>query len=133
MKKKGNKLINRKKAQTGGVGRRKINLKQKLIRKMSRPQQRATIIKILTMKPKKPNSALRKVAKVKLNNNNKIIYAYIPGEGHSLILHNQVLIRNGCINDLPGVNHTIIRGVYDASPVLNRKKSRSKYGVKKIK
>ena|ERR1700722_15416485 len=92
------------------------------------PQKKGTILKILNMKPKKPNSANRKVAKIKINNN--IIYAYIPGIGNNLTIHSQVLIEGGKIQDLPGVNYKIIRGTLDCSGV-NRKSSRSKYGCKK--
>jgi len=81
------------------------------------------------MKPKKPNSALRKVAKVKINNN--IVYAYIPGINHNLSIHSNVLIKGGRTQDLPGLNYKIIRGTLDASPVI-RTTSRSKYGCKKL-
>lgn len=106
----------------------KINLKNIL---NGSPQKKGVIIKILTMKPKKPNSAIRKVAKVNIKG--IIITAYIPGEQHQqaqLAVHSQVLIRGGRTQDLPGVNYKIIRGALDTSPVL-RKTSRSKYGCKK--
>nr|QEM01594.1 30S ribosomal protein S12 [Nephromyces sp. ex Molgula occidentalis] len=83
------------------------------------------------MAPKKPNSALRKVAKIQLSNK-KIITAYIPGEGYSFQEHNLVLIKGGRVQDLPGVHYKIIRGAYEAYGVKNRKTSRSKYGTKKI-
>ena len=95
-----------------------------------RPQRKGIIVKLLTLKPKKPNSAIRKIAKVKIDN--KIIRAYIPGVGHSLAVYNQVLIRNGRTPDLPGLNFKIIRGTLDCLPVI-RKTSRSLYGCKKIK
>ncbi len=81
--------------------------------------------------PKKPNSALRKVAKVKLNNGSEVI-AYIPGEGHNLQEHSMVVVRGGRVKDLPGVRYHLIRGILDLKPVEGRKKSRSKYGVKNI-
>ncbi|WGH28130.1 MAG: 30S ribosomal protein S12 [Candidatus Shikimatogenerans bostrichidophilus] len=96
------------------------------------PQKRGVCIKVYTMTPKKPNSALRKVAKVKLNNG-EIINAYIKGEGHNLQEHSIVLIEGGRVKDLPGVRYHIIRGVLDTEGVKDRKKSRSKYGTKKNK
>jgi len=93
------------------------------------PQKKGIIVKILILKPKKPNSANRKIAKVKINNN-LFIRAYIPGEGHSLHIHNNVLIRGGKTKDLPGINYKIIRGALDCVGVL-RSKKRSKYGCKK--
>jgi small subunit ribosomal protein S12 len=92
------------------------------------PQRKGIIVKILTMKPKKPNSAIRKIAKVKLMG--KIITAYIPGIGHTLTIHSEVLIRGGRTQDLPGLNYKIIRGTLDCLAV-KRKSSRSKYGCKK--
>ncbi len=82
------------------------------------------------MTPKKPNSALRKVARVRLSNNIEVT-AYIPGEGHNLQEHSIVLVRGGRVRDLPGVRYHIIRGVLDAQPVQGRKQARSKYGAKK--
>ncbi|MGX7582460.1 30S ribosomal protein S12 [Candidatus Vidania fulgoroideorum] len=93
------------------------------------PQKKGVCLKVYTTTPKKPNSALRKVAKIKLSNGNEII-SYIPGEGHNLQEHSIVLVRGGRVKDLPGVKYHIIRGIYDAEGV-NRKKSRSKYGTKK--
>ena len=87
---------------------------------------------VLVQKPKKPNSALRKIAKVILSNKN-LVTAYIPGEGHNLNKHSKVLVRKGRCNDLPGVGYKLIRGKYDLSGVSQRKRSRSKYGVKKLK
>lgn len=95
------------------------------------PQKKGVCIKVYTTKPKKPNSAIRKIAKVKLSNNRKII-AYIPGMGHNLQEHSVVLIRAGRVPDLPGVKFKILRGKYDASPVDYRGKRRSHYGVKKV-
>jgi small subunit ribosomal protein S12 len=96
------------------------------------PQKRGVCVRVFTQKPKKPNSALRKVAGVRLTNGNVVI-AYIPGEGHTLQEHSSVLIRGGRVKDLPGVRYHIVRGVYDLKGVKNRKRGRSKYGVKKPK
>ncbi len=94
------------------------------------PQKRGVCIKVYTTTPKKPNSALRKVCRVKLTNNLEVT-AYIPGEGHNLQEHSVVLIRGGRVKDLPGVRYHVIRGTLDCSGVKDRKRSRSKYGVKK--
>jgi small subunit ribosomal protein S12 len=96
------------------------------------PQKRGVCTRVYTTTPKKPNSALRKVARVRLTNGNEVT-AYIPGEGHNLQEHSIVLIRGGRIKDLPGVRYHIIRGALDTSGVDERKKSRSKYGTKKPK
>ncbi len=96
------------------------------------PQRRGVCVRVYTRKPKKPNSAIRKVAKVKLTNDIQII-AYIPGEGHNLQEHSVVLVRGGRVKDLPGVKYKIIRGVFDLHGIENRKQGRSKYGTKKIK
>lgn len=104
------------------------------------PQRRGVCIQVMTRTPKKPNSALRKVAKVRLTNGKEVI-AYIPGEGHSLQEHSIVLIRGGRVKDLPGVRYHIVRGILDAAGAvgpsntnkLNRNVSRSKYGVKRPK
>ena len=96
------------------------------------PQKRGVCTRVYTTTPKKPNSALRKVARVRLTNNIEVT-AYIPGEGHNLQEHSIVLIRGGRIKDLPGVRYHIIRGTLDTSGVEERKKSRSKYGAKKPK
>lgn len=96
------------------------------------PQKKGVIIKVLTRTPKKPNSAIRKVSKVRLSNRLKVI-AYIPGEGHNLQEYSTVLIRGGRVKDLPGVKYHLVRGVYDFVPLKNRKTSRSKFGVKKFK
>lgn len=97
-----------------------------------RPQLKGNCVKIYTMKPKKPNSAIRKVVKVKLSTGKHII-AYIPGSGHNLIEHSTVLVRGGRVKDLPGVHYHLIRGKYDFSSdeVFFRQASRSKYGIKK--
>ncbi len=96
------------------------------------PQRRGVCVVVKTMTPKKPNSALRKVARVRLSNRQEVT-AYIPGEGHNLAEHSIVLVRGGRVKDLPGVKYHIIRGVYDTAGVTNRKKARSKYGTKKAK
>ncbi len=96
------------------------------------PFKRGICLKVFTVTPKKPNSALRKVARVRLSNG-KEITAYIPGEGHNLQEHSIVLVRGGRVKDLPGVRYHIVRGVLDTGGVEGRKKSRSKYGAKKEK
>lgn len=94
------------------------------------PQKQGVCTRVYTKTPKKPNSALRKVAKVRLCNTRKVL-AYIPGEGHNLQEHSVVLIRGGRVKDLPGVKYRIIRGVLDLQGVKSRKSARSKYGTKK--
>jgi small subunit ribosomal protein S12 len=96
------------------------------------PQKKGTCLKVFTIGPRKPNSAVRKVARVLLSNGITIT-AYIPGEKHTLQEHASVLVRGGRVKDLPGVQHKIIRGAYDCTGVVGRKTSRSKYGVKIIK
>lgn len=96
------------------------------------PQKRGVCTRVYTTTPKKPNSALRKVAKVRLTNGLEVI-AYIPGEGHNLQEHSIVLIRGGRVKDLPGVRYTIVRGALDTAGVGNRKQARSKYGAKRPK
>ncbi|WP_259285974.1 30S ribosomal protein S12 [Candidatus Nasuia deltocephalinicola] len=109
--------------------RKKKFLKKKNILN-KKPQLKGVCVKVYTTTPKKPNSALRKVAKVKLKNN-FIVTCYIGGEGHNLQEHSNVLIRGGRVKDLPGVKYHIIRGCLDCDGVSSRKTSRSKYGVKK--
>lgn len=96
------------------------------------PQKRGVCVRVYTSTPKKPNSALRKVARVRLTNGIEVT-SYIPGEGHNLQEHSIVLIRGGRVKDLPGVRYHIIRGTLDTAGVADRKKGRSKYGVKKPK
>jgi len=96
------------------------------------PFKRGVCVKVFTQTPKKPNSALRKVARVKLSNGMEVS-AYIPGEGHNLQEHSIVLIRGGRVKDLPGVRYHIVRGVLDTAGVENRKQVRSKYGAKRAK
>lgn len=96
------------------------------------PQKKGVCIKLFLRTPKKPNSALRKLARLRLTNGKKIS-AYIPGEGHNLQEYSTVLIRGGRVKDLPGIKYTLVRGKLDFSGLKNRKTSRSKYGAKKIK
>ena len=96
------------------------------------PQKRGVCIRVYTTTPKKPNSALRKVARVRLTNGMEVT-SYIPGEGHNLQEHSQVLIRGGRVKDLPGVRYHIVRGTLDTAGVANRRRSRSKYGAKRPK
>ena len=100
--------------------------------KKGSPFKRGVCIKVYTMTPKKPNSALRKVARVRLSNGDEV-NAYIPGIGHNLQEHSIVMIRGGRVKDLPGVRYHIVRGIYDTRGVEGRKNSRSLYGVKKPK
>ncbi|HBF67251.1 MAG TPA: 30S ribosomal protein S12 [Candidatus Magasanikbacteria bacterium] len=100
--------------------------------KRGAPFKRGVCIKVTTKTPKKPNSALRKVARVRLSNGSEV-WAYIPGEGHNLQEHSIVLIRGGRVKDLPGVRYHIVRGVYDTQGVEGRKRTRSGYGVKRPK
>ena len=94
------------------------------------PQRRGVCLQVRTMTPKKPNSALRKISRVRLSNKMEVT-AYIPGEGHNLQEHSIVLVRGGRVKDLPGVRYHIVRGTLDTAGVAKRKKSRSKYGAKK--
>ena len=96
------------------------------------PQKRGVCTRVYTTTPKKPNSALRKVAKVRLTNQREVI-SYIPGEGHNLQEHSVVLIRGGRVRDLPGVRYHVLRGVLDTQGVKDRRQSRSKYGAKRPK
>ena len=106
------------------------SLKGHLMRGAGSPQKRGVCTQVRTMTPKKPNSALRKIARVRLTNGIEVT-AYIPGEGHTLQEHSVVLIRGGRIKDLPGVRYHIIRGALDAQGVAGRKRGRSKYGTRK--
>ncbi len=113
-------------------GREKIKKKSKSPALQNCPQRRGVCVRVYTTTPKKPNSALRKVARVRLTNGIEVT-AYIPGEGHSLQEHSVVLVRGGRVKDLPGVRYHIVRGSLDFSGVEGRRKSRSKYGTKKPK
>ncbi len=113
-------------------GRKQLKFKSKSPALSSCPQKRGVCTRVYTTTPKKPNSALRKVARVRLTNGMEVT-AYIPGEGHNLQEHSIVLIRGGRVKDLPGVRYHIIRGAIDSSGVTDRKQGRSKYGAKKSK
>ncbi|MFZ5802325.1 MAG: 30S ribosomal protein S12 [Candidatus Omnitrophota bacterium] len=110
-------------------GRRRFKNKTKSPALQSSPFRRGVCLVVRTQTPKKPNSALRKIARVRLSNGHEVT-AYIPGEGHNLQEHSIVLVRGGRVKDLPGVRYHIVRGKLDASGVGDRKKSRSKYGAK---
>jgi small subunit ribosomal protein S12 len=111
-------------------GRKKIRKKDKAPALAQCPQKRGVCVRVYTTTPKKPNSALRKVARVRLTNGIEVT-SYIPGVGHNLQEHSVVLIRGGRVKDLPGVRYHMIRGVLDTAGVQDRKQSRSKYGAKK--
>ena len=114
------------------IGRAKITKKSKSAALDSCPQRRGVCTRVYTTTPKKPNSALRKVARVRLTSGMEVT-AYIPGEGHNLQEHSIVLVRGGRVKDLPGVRYKIVRGSLDTQGVKDRKQSRSRYGAKKEK
>lgn len=111
-------------------GRRVLVDKSKSPALDSCPQRRGVCVRVYTTTPKKPNSAMRKVARVRLTNS-KEVNSYIPGEGHNLQEHSIVLVRGGRVKDLPGVRYHLVRGSFDLQGVANRKRGRSKYGAKK--
>ncbi len=113
-------------------GREKLKVKTKAPALQGSPQKRGVCVRVYTTTPKKPNSALRKVARVRLTNGIEVT-SYIPGVGHNLQEHSVVLIRGGRVKDIPGVRYHIIRGTLDTLGVANRKQSRSKYGAKRPK
>ncbi|MCD6254512.1 MAG: 30S ribosomal protein S12 [Thermotogae bacterium] len=113
-------------------GREKVRRKSKSPALQNNPQKRGVCVRVSTMTPKKPNSALRKIARVRLSNGIEVT-AYIPGIGHNLQEHSVVLVRGGRVKDLPGVRYKIIRGTLDAAGVEGRKQARSKYGAKRPK
>ena len=113
-------------------GRQKLPTKSKVPALGGSPQKRGVCTRVYTTTPKKPNSALRKVARVRLTNGFEVT-SYIPGEGHNLQEHSVVMIRGGRVKDLPGVRYHILRGVLDTQGVKNRKQRRSKYGAKRPK
>jgi small subunit ribosomal protein S12 len=113
-------------------GRKKIKAKNKVPALQACPQKRGVCVRVYTTTPKKPNSALRKVARVRLTNGIEVT-SYIPGEGHNLQEHSVVMIRGGRVKDLPGVRYHIIRGTLDAVGVTDRRQRRSKYGSKRPK
>ena len=113
-------------------GRREVQKKTKCPALQKSPQKRGVCTRVYTTTPKKPNSALRKVARVRLTNGYEVT-SYIPGEGHNLQEHSIVLIRGGRVKDLPGVRYHVVRGTLDASGVVERRQGRSKYGAKRPK
>lgn len=113
-------------------GRKQVVKKKKTRALQACPQKRGVCVRVYTTTPKKPNSALRKVARVRLTNGYEVT-SYIPGEGHNLQEHSVVLIRGGRVKDLPGVRYHIVRGVMDSEGVQERRQGRSKYGTKRPK
>ena len=111
-------------------GREAVLSKTKSPALQSSPQKRGVCVRVFTQTPKKPNSALRKVARVRLTNGMEVT-TYIPGEGHNLQEHSVVLIRGGRVRDLPGIRYKVVRAAFDASGVSDRRQGRSKYGAKK--
>ncbi|MDD4876402.1 MAG: 30S ribosomal protein S12 [Dehalococcoidales bacterium] len=127
----GRKKVN-KKGNTPALGFTYNALKNRLVKGKGSPQKRGVCVQVKTTTPKKPNSALRKIARVRLTNQMEVT-AYIPGEGHELQEHSVVLIRGGRVKDLPGVRYHIVRGALDTTGVEGRKQGRSKYGAKKAR
>ena len=113
-------------------GRRRIRAKSKAPALQGNPFRRGVCVQVMTRTPKKPNSAIRKVAKVRLTNGYEVI-SYIPDEGHNLQEHSIVLVRGGRVKDLPGVRYHVVRGTLDATGVAGRNQGRSKYGTKRAK
>lgn len=111
--------------------RKYFNAKERVIKQLSSPFKRGVVTLVKTMTPKKPNSALRKVARVRLSNKQEVT-AYIPGIGHELTEHAIVLVRGGRVKDLPGVKYHIVRGKFDTTGVVSRRQGRSRYGTKQI-
>ena len=120
-----------KKASTPAL-KESLNTKKRKVVKVPSPLKRAVVLQVRTLTPKKPNSALRKAARVRLSNGREVT-AYIPGEGHNLQEHSVVLIKGGKVQDLPGIKYEIVRGTLDLSGVEGRKSSRSIYGTRKPK
>ncbi len=114
------------------LGRKQQRVKSKSVALKECPQKRGVCTRVYTTTPKKPNSALRKIARVRLTNRMEVT-TYIPGEGHNLQEHSIVLIRGGRVKDVPGIRYHLVRGTLDCQGVENRKQSRSKYGAKKPK
>lgn len=110
--------------------KRWFNAKDRRYKELASPFKRGVVTAVRTMTPKKPNSALRKVARVRLSNKQEVT-AYIPGEGHNIAEHSIVMVRSGRVQDLPGVRYQVVRGKYDAGGVVGRSTSRSRYGTKK--
>lgn len=113
-------------------GRKRAKKKSKAPALQNCPQRRGVCVRVYTTTPKKPNSALRKVARIRLTNGIEVT-GYIPGEGHTLQEHSVILVRGGRVKDLPGVRYHIVRGTLDSTGVANRRQGRSKYGAKKPK
>lgn len=122
----------KKKTKAPALSRGFNTLKRKVLHTNGSPQKRGVCVQVKTMTPKKPNSALRKIARVRLSNGMEVT-AYIPGEGHNLQEHSVVLIEGGRVKDLPGVRYHIVRGTLDTGGVANRKQARSRYGAKQVK
>ena len=120
-----------KKTKTPGLKESYNSIKRRVV-KFPSPFKRAVVLQVKTQTPKKPNSALRKVARVRFSNK-KEVTAYIPGEGHNLQEHSVVMVKGGRVKDLPGIKFTIVRGVFDLAGVQKRQSSRSIYGTKKVK
>ena len=120
-----------KKSKSPALGRSQNTLRKRTI-ETPNPQKRGVCTSVKTKTPKKPNSAMRKIARVRLSNGMEVT-TYIPGEGHNLQEHSVVLIRGGRVRDLPGVRYHIVRGTLDTAGVANRKQARSKYGAKRAK
>lgn len=110
--------------------RRWFNAKDRRFDEYSSPFKRGVVLQVRTMTPRKPNSALRKVCRVRLSNKQEVT-AYIPGEGHELAEHSIVMVRGGTVKDLPGVKYKVVRAKYDATGVVGRKRGRSRYGTKR--
>ncbi|MDR1689859.1 MAG: 30S ribosomal protein S12 [Clostridiales bacterium] len=127
---KGRKTLS-KKSKAPALSRSQNTLKKKVV-SAANPQKRGVCTSVKTQTPKKPNSALRKIARVRLSNGMEVT-SYIPGEGHNLQEHSVVLIRGGRVRDIPGVRYHIVRGTLDTAGVANRKQARSKYGAKRGK
>ncbi len=119
----------KKKAKTTSL-KRWFNAKDRVFKENSSPFKRGVILSVRTMTPRKPNSALRKVARVRLSNKQEVT-AHIPGEGHELAEHSIVLVRGGRVKDLPGVRYKVVRGKFDTTGVVGRETGRSRYGAKK--
>lgn len=119
----------KKKAKTTSL-KRWFNAKDRVFKENSSPFKRGVILSVRTMTPRKPNSALRKVARVRLSNKQEVT-AHIPGEGHELAEHSIVLVRGGRVKDLPGVRYKVVRGKFDTTGVVGRQRGRSRYGAKK--
>jgi len=119
----------KKKAKTTSL-KKWFNAKDRIFKEHSSPFKRAVVLSVRTMTPRKPNSALRKVARVRLSNKQEVT-AYIPGEGHELAEHSIVLVRGGRVKDLPGVRYKVVRGKLDTTGVTGRKSGRSRYGTKR--